>query len=162
MKKYIMLRMAMMFLAVYLMNLGFGILPIQASPEFSIIQPVEENLMLMTVRDWGKWSAHSTYDGLDMRVRCEGYNEDTKGYKWNVQFSSRYKDTIHFGWEISDKNVPVTRTTNRTTLRSGGISAIGFGKSLITPCGSGTIIVVFVSTVRFGENDSGPYYVKPN
>lgn len=158
MKKNVTPHLGMILFAVCLMNLQFGILPIQASTEFSAIYQVQGNLTPVAVSDWGQWT-QGGFSGLDYRVRCEGYNNYS--YKWNVQFRNRYKDKIHFGWEISDNNAPVTRTTNRTTLSSGGISDIGFGKSLNTSCGSGNAIYVYVDSVRFGENDSGPY-AKPN
>lgn len=158
MKKNKLFWLTMMFLTACLMNLQFGVLPIQASTKFSVIQPMEKNLTLLPVSDWGEWSANNKYDGLDMRVRCEGYNEFAKKYGWNVQFKSRYQDKINFSFALSDATVRLTRTTDRTHLRSGEQSSLGFATLLNTSCGSGNYIDVYVDEVRFGENDSGPYY----
>lgn len=115
------------------------------------------NLSVQT-GNWGAWSESSQFSGLDSRVKCGVYNDKAKKQTWYVQFRNRYQKKIHFSYKMADPSEKVTRTTLRTSLRSGAQSPSDFAL-LNTSCGD--TVAVYVNQVRFGEVDSGPY-VTPN
>lgn len=104
-------------------------------------------------RNWGAWR-ESQFSGLDFRVKCGEYNDSAKKQTWYLQFRNRYQKKIYFSFKMADPSEKVTRTSGRTSLRSGAESHSDFAL-LNTGCSG--MVAVYVNEVRFGENDSGPY-----
>lgn len=132
----------------------FSVLGIQPSEEkastnsFLIEIPIEAE-----AGQWGTWKTTSCYGGIDFRVEHRGETYSGK-HKWGVQFKNRYREKIHFNFEVYDSAPSNPRTTNRTDLDSSEESS-GYRDFYMN---NGNSIYVYVDKVRFGRDGLQDYY----
>lgn len=130
---------------------AFGIQPSEekASTDALLIEiPIEAE-----TGQWGTWKTTSCYGGIDFRVEYRGENY-SGSHKWGVQFKNRYREKIHFNFEVYDNAPSNPRTTNRTDLDSSEESS-GYRDFYMN---NGNSIYVYVDKVRFGRDGLQDYY----
>ena len=96
---------------------------------------------------------HAPLDGFDARLYF-----DTNWNTAEVKFRNRYTQDISYQYTVfaSSPNLPATRYRN--TLPAGRAETGSTGATTGVNVGVGGNACVVVDSVRFGPNDTGPYY----
>jgi hypothetical protein len=115
--------------------------------------PVSVAKTKLTQQDWGEWVSDDCFKGIDYRTRRGDFNDNLNKWMWYAQIRNRYDEKINISFIITDPG-EIKSPDHRTTIN--GQSIEGFGiNAFIT---SGERCHVRVGYIRFGDNDSGPYY----
>ena len=51
-----------------------------------------------SAQNWSAWSRDSVFHGIELRERCDGFNEFAGRYLWDVQIRNSYQKTVDVSW----------------------------------------------------------------
>lgn len=103
-------------------------------------------------QSWSSWKTSSCFKGLDYRTKKTDYYESSGKHRWRVQFKSRYKEKIHFSYDIySSSSDQSNGSFGRTSINPGGTDSDSRNLK------NGDSIYVSVSRVRFGKDYGSDY-----
>ncbi len=81
--------------------------------------------------NWGPWTQHACFKGLQTRAKVRDYNNSAKQYDWDVEIKNNYSMKVSFNYDIENSSID-----GRTTMKPGET-----GKSwTLNPSNSGLII----------------------
>ncbi|WP_299665318.1 hypothetical protein [uncultured Polaribacter sp.] len=107
---------------------------------------------------WGSWNTTDCLEGLDFRVRNDGYNKYAKKTRWSIEFRNRYREKIHLSYKaVSPGEKYEIKKSGKTTDRIHVNGNSGTYKTYYL-VKSNSSVYVYVNKVRIGAKDYGYDY----
>jgi hypothetical protein len=117
-------------------------------------------LPLSAQTQWTDWKTDPTFPGIEVRTRCDGFNEFARRTMWDVQLRNAYTRPVDVAWEAEPALLhgPDAQADHAAGLRPG--ETIEGHVTAPKDCSSG--LMVRVDDVRGGSApSSGPVAAAP-
>src|SRR5258708_3089787 len=56
------------------------------------------SITFLSAQNWSPWRQDAVFHGIEVRERCEGFNEFANRFVWDVQLRNTYDKNVDLSW----------------------------------------------------------------
>jgi hypothetical protein len=110
------------------------------------------SIPVASAQSWSSWRPDATYHGIEVRMRCTGFNEFAGRYLWDVQLRNRYQKNVDLAWAAEPQKLHGADVQGDRALAVLPGEVVDAHHTAPVDCSSG--LMVRVSEVRDAANPS--------